>query len=445
MTNRDVMFWACAALCACLPLIPLDAVQGPGGLAATPGADALFDDRELHDIWIHINSRDWEQLRAGYRDNTYYPTDIEWRGIRVRNAGIRVRGRTSRSDRKPALRLDFNRYLSGQEFLGLKSLALDNLWQDPTMLRERLAMQVFQRLGLPAPRESHARVFVGSDREYAGVYGVVEVIDRQFLERHFGEDGGYLYEYQWQDPFGFADPGPDLDWYATRFEPRTRELESTATHFAPIRELVRVINDAPVERLEETLAPYLDLNKYIVHIAIDNFLSEPDGLLGGLGMNNFYLYRFEERKLSQMLVWDQDLAFEWLETPPPWHNFEMNVLAGKIRASPELRARYLNALVEIARSVGPPAGTPEVVDPSSRQCPAADNEPVCSWLEQEIFRQYAQIREAALADPRTPYTNEQFELGIEFLKRFARERGDFVRQYVAAVTADPPDLRIDDR
>ena len=41
---------------------------------------------------------------------------------------------------KPALRIDFNRYVAGQEFLGLKSLALDNLWQDPSMIRERLAM-----------------------------------------------------------------------------------------------------------------------------------------------------------------------------------------------------------------------------------------------------------------------------------------------------------------
>ena len=54
-----------------------------------------------------------------------------------------------------------------------------------------------------------------------------------------------------------------------------------------------------------------------MHIAVENFLSEPDGLLGGLGMNNFYLYRFEGTNQSAMIPWDQDLAFEWLESPPP--------------------------------------------------------------------------------------------------------------------------------
>ena len=61
----------------------------------------------------------------------------------------------------------------------------------------------------------------------------------------------------------------------------------------------------------------------------------------------------------------------------------------------------------------------------------------------EIVREYEQIREAALADPRSPHSDEAFEESIEFLKRFARERGDIVRSYVAALTpelVEPPTL-----
>jgi spore coat protein CotH len=230
---RDIRSWVCAALlCMWLPTASTAIGEPPVASADSPQADALFDDGQLHDIWIHINSRDWAQLREGYQENTYYPADIEWQGIRVRNAGIRVRGRTSRNGHKPGLHVDFGRYVSGQRFLGLKSLDLDNLWQDPTMIRERLAMLVFRRMGLPAPRESHARMFVGSGREFAGVYGVIEVIDKQFLKRHFDEDDGYLYQYHWQSPFGFSNPSSDLDWYAARFEPRTHEAESTSALFA---------------------------------------------------------------------------------------------------------------------------------------------------------------------------------------------------------------------
>lgn len=415
----------CAWLLASSP-----AAQEPADGGSDPlSADALFDGSQLHDIWIHIHPRDWEQLLAGFRENTYYPTDVEWRGVRVRSAGIRVRGRNSRNDRKPGLLLNFNYYVTGQEFLGLKSLVLDNLVQDPSMIRERLAMRIFQRMGLPAPRESHARVFVGPDREFAGVYGVVEPIDKRFLKRNFDEDDGYLYEYHWLNPFSFEDPEAGLDWYAARFEPRTHENESMADLFSPVRDLVRTISEAPRSRLEEVLAPYLDLRTFITHIAIDNFLSQPDGVIGGLGMNNFYLYRFEDKTQSQLLVWDQDLAFESLDTPPE-RNLDSNILSRKIWASPELRAIYLGMLLEIARSVGPAEGAPIVVDGSERQCPPAEGEPPCTWLEEEIFRDYGQIRDAALADPRKPQSNEAFEQQIAFLKEFARNRSGIVRRYV---------------
>jgi len=438
---RDLRTWVVAA-CLCALTSVWMAGGGSPVAAEEATADALFDDSRLHDIWIRVNSSDWARLREGYLENTYYPADIEWQGQVVRNAGIRVRGRTSRNGQKPGLHIDFGEYVSGQRFLGLKSLDLDNLWQDPSMIRDRLAMRVFLRMGLPAPRESHARVFVGSGREFAGVYGVIEVIDKLFLARHFGEDDGYLYQYHWQDPFGFDNPPTSLDWYAARFDPRTHENESATALFAPVRGLAQAIMDAPVEQLESALAPYLDLRTYITHIAIDNVLSQPDGLLGNLGMSNFYLYRFEGSTRAQMIAWDQDLAFEDLDAPPPTKNFDLNVLAQKIWASPELRAAYLEALVDVTLAIGPPPGTPEVENSLTRQCPAPAGQPACGWLESEIFRMHPQIQEAALADPLTPHSDAQFDEEIQFLKRFARERGRIVRQYASEVDPERVDVAL---
>jgi CotH protein len=418
---------AAALACAALQMVFADAPTSRAVAAA--GADGLFDPNELHDIWIHINARDWDQLRSAYQENTYYPADIEWRGVKVRNVGIRVRGRTSRNPRKPGLQIDFNRYVTGQEFLGLKSLVLDNLWQDPSMIRERLAMLVFQRMGIAAPRESHARIYVGGDRAFAGVYGVVESVDKDFLKRHLGENSGYLYEYHWQEPFGFEVTPPTLEWYAARFEPRTHETAAPVTLFSPISTLVQAINDAPSAYVEEDLAPYLNVRRYIRHIAIENVLSQPDGLLGGLGMNNFYLYRSEATLRFELIPWDQDLAFEQLEAPPPWHNFAANVLATKIWAAPELRDVYLRALVDIADSIGIPSATGLTAAPS--ECRPTAAEASCGWLEEEIVREHMLIRSAALADPRSPYSGEEFEAAVDFLRRFARERGAIVRDYVA--------------
>src|SRR5262245_58700255 len=105
----------------------------------------VFDTSVVHEIKLFMNSRELPQLRANFLGNNYYPADFEWNGTRVRNVGVRSRGSGSRLQSKLGLRLDFNRYTTNQTFQGLKALDFDNLTQDPSTMREFLAMQIFRR------------------------------------------------------------------------------------------------------------------------------------------------------------------------------------------------------------------------------------------------------------------------------------------------------------
>src|SRR5262245_30204067 len=109
-------------------------------------SDELFNEGIVQTLQITIHSRDWEALRANFTSNQFYPADVTWNGLRVRNVGIRSRGLGSRSGIKPGLELDFAHYSARSEFLGLKSLVLDNLTTDPSMIRERVAMGLMRRL-----------------------------------------------------------------------------------------------------------------------------------------------------------------------------------------------------------------------------------------------------------------------------------------------------------
>ncbi len=174
---------------------------------ATPAAalaqtsDDLFNPEVLQRVELWMNSSDWSKLKAAFQENTYYPADVTWNGQTVRNVGIRSRGLGSRSAPKPGLRVDFDRYSSGQQFLGLKSFVLDNLTQDHTGIKETAAMRLYTRLGIPAPRATHARLYVNGD--YAGLYGLVESVDKTMMGRVFGSIGdnvqndGYLFEYNY--------------------------------------------------------------------------------------------------------------------------------------------------------------------------------------------------------------------------------------------------------
>lgn len=52
-----------ALVCASLQIVSVSA-QEPSPSADEALADELFSGNELQDIWIHINARDWEQLRT---------------------------------------------------------------------------------------------------------------------------------------------------------------------------------------------------------------------------------------------------------------------------------------------------------------------------------------------------------------------------------------------
>ena len=99
-------------------------------VAQAQTADDLFALTDLQRIDLFVHSTDWAKLRAEFQTNNYYPADLTWNGLTVRNVGIRSRGRGSRSGNKPGLRVDFDRYTTAQRFLGLKSLVLDNVTQD---------------------------------------------------------------------------------------------------------------------------------------------------------------------------------------------------------------------------------------------------------------------------------------------------------------------------
>ena len=385
--------------------------------AASQPADALFDPSVLHRIDLRVHSRDWDELRVNYRDNRYYPADLVWRGEVARNVGIRSRGSGSRSGIKPGLRVDVNRYAAGQTFLGLTSLVLDNLTQDASGIRERLTMRTYQLLGVAAPREAHAALYVNGT--FAGLYAIVEAMDKQALRRMFDrgdghlEDDGYLFEYEWVRPYYFEYLGPDFDRYAELLSPRTHEHALMHALYEPVEAMVRVVAEAPDAALAAALSEYLDIPAFLRYLAVQAVLAEWDGFTGYAGMNNFYFYRFERTRQSVVIPWDADTAFSDVAYPL-LQGFEENRLVARLMRLPRERALFLAAIAETVAALT-----------------AADPDTGLPWLEQEIRTCHEQIAAAMRADERKPFTNEEFEADIERLLDFSARRPAIVWRELA--------------
>ncbi len=387
---------------------------GGGGSTSSSSADPFFDDSVLQEVRFTINSKDWATLKENYLSNEYYPCDFTWRGQTVRNVGIRSRGTGSRSGVKPGLRVDFDRYTSGQRFLGLKSFVMRNNTQDMTNLHERLSMQLFRRMGAETSRETHAKMYVND--EYVGLFTVVESVDKDFLKRYFGEDSGYLYKYDYPadgTPYYFEDRGSDGAAYVPLpFKPETNETNPRPEIIA---QWVQAVNQSSTAAFQSAVGEYLDFQKFIRHVAVEVFIGDYDGFIGNYGINNFYVYRFDNQKRFQMIPWDKSEAFKAGPESSIFHNLndvgeaQRNRLFTRILSYPELYTLYLDTLTQIANST-------------------ADG----NWIENEVQREYQQVRDAARADTAKPYSNDDFENSVQGLLNFVRNRSAQVLAQVAA-------------
>jgi spore coat protein CotH len=379
----------------------------PAAPAAAQTAEDLFSRTDLQrvDLWLHPS--DWAKLRAEFQTNTYYPAEMTWNGITVRDIGIRSRGRGSRSSNKPGLRVDFDRYTPQQRYLGLKSLVLDNVTQDASGVHESVAMAFYARVGIPAPREIHTRLYVNN--QYAGLYVIVESVDKDMLARVFGvigedtQNDGYLYEFKWMDDWKFGYLGAGLEEYKLRFEPTTHESKSDEELYRPIETLVRLANQTPMDLLNTELAPRLDIPAVIRFVAAQVFMAETDGFLGGFGVNNLYLYRLENSDVHTFIAWDADNTFY-----DPYYSInsgiDSNVLMRDFMAVPEYNALYW---AEMRRNV---------------ELAEADD-----WLNTEIIRHVQRVDTAMKEDPWKPHSNSAYEGKAGDALNFSRARIAFVK------------------
>lgn len=370
--------------------------------APIPGSAPMFDPTRLHEARLEMDPSAWEALRRNYLTNQYYSANFSVDGVGVTQVGIRSRGVGSRDPFKPGLEIDFNRYVATQELYGYKRLVLDNLVQDASFLRERMSFLVFEAMGIAAPRNASARLYVNG--AYWGLYGLVEKVSKPFLKDRFGEESGTLFSYQWNGAWDFGWLGGSASAYVpVPFEPETNETRPDVAD--ALVDFVRAVNETPGPSFAAAIEPYLDTGRFLTHLAVENAIAERDGIVGDQGLNNLYLYQYGGRARFVFIPWDKDSTFvsgAW----PLYRNLETNVLAQRLTAEPARRAYYADAVRKAVTSYV--------------------NE---RWLAPQLDAAWQQVREAALADPHKPFTSGQVEAAVSGLRGviLARE-GDVLAQ-----------------
>jgi len=235
----------------------------PPASPASPGGAPIFDPGVLHEARLDLDPSAWQALRDNYLDNQYYAANLTVDGVAVQQVGIRSRGESSRNEEKPGLNVDFNKYVPGQEYYGYKSLVIDNITTDASLLRERLSFLVFEAMGIAAPRNAFARLSVNG--EYWGVVALVEPVSKPFLHARLGEESGALFDYEWVFPYDFSWLGPEPSAYVPLpFQPETNEDHpDVANGLVGFVEAVNYTRDAD---FVSTMGSWLDVDRFLTMV-----------------------------------------------------------------------------------------------------------------------------------------------------------------------------------
>jgi len=173
------------------------------GIAAADSSMAyeniLFDKDSIMTIDIEIDEDDWAEMLENAVAEEFYECDVTINGTTVSHVGIRPKGNTSltqiasddTTDRF-SFKFKFDEYVDEQTCYGLDSMAINNVMSDATYMKEYLAYDMMDYIGVTTPLYSYAKVTVNG--EDWGLYLAVEIMEESFAQRNYGADYGELYK-----------------------------------------------------------------------------------------------------------------------------------------------------------------------------------------------------------------------------------------------------------
>ncbi len=272
--------------------------------------DRFFSLDAVHQIEIQVDEYGASSLREAPRNYVHATLEID--GVHYEDVGVRLKGGAGSfvplggdypevsgdgngNPGKSAFIIDFNRFIKGENYLGLKKLTINNMVQDPSCIHEVLGYALFREGNVPASRSGFASVIF--NHEEKGLYALIESPDNDgFLNRWFKTDKGTLYE----GAYG-ADLRPDsAEWYdQDNGEDRSKmDLEALADALTVI--------DSEDSALS-LLGTHFDLDEYLTFAATEIYLGHWDGYT--MSANNYFIHHHPSGKWT-FVPWGIDQLFE---------------------------------------------------------------------------------------------------------------------------------------
>jgi spore coat protein H len=302
-----------------------------------PNYDEVFDDTMVKRFDFVVTADRWqsmlEDMTATYgefgqpsgpglintdEDPIFVPADVYYNGTQWYRVGIRFKGNSSlqsswqRGILKLSFKLDFDEFeddypqIDNQRFYGFKKFSLKNNFEDPSLMREKVAADVYRKAGAPVSHTAFYTLYVdhGNGPEYFGLYTLVEEVDGEVLDTQFSSDDGNLYK-----PEGFGASFVDGSFDEEYFEKKTNEDEED---WSDILALFAALHDDTASTdpasWRANLESVFDVDGFLKYLAVNGIIQNWDTY--GKMTQNYYLYNNPETSTLTWIPWDHNEALQ---------------------------------------------------------------------------------------------------------------------------------------
>ncbi len=331
----------------------------------------------------------------------YVHADLDFEGLTFPDVAVRYKGNgtflEARGSLKRSLKIDLNKHVKGQKLAGMATLNLHNNVTDAGMMNEVISYRLYRDAGVPAPRTAYARLFVTVpgkfERQYLGLYSLVENVDKNFVsDRKLGQ-GGAIFKPSLPDLF--TDLGADWKAYQQGYDPKT---DLTSEQERRVIAFSRLVATASNEEFARRLGDFVDLDEFARFLAVTVWIGDLDSIL--TAGQNYYMFLGPKGGRFLFIPWDKDHTFgswiagtredqEGLSIRQPWEGRKRFLeRAFQVEA---FRSRYLEAMAKFARDQAEPERIKGLVrDLASAIRPA---------VSEESPQKLAQLEKVVAGDP----------------------------------------------
>lgn len=374
--------------------------------AQSTAGDILFNDNTIHTININFSQGNYWSLLVANKSfddsndtSTYIPASVIIDGTLLDSVGIQFKGNSSYynypSNKKP-FTLAFNEYIPGQDYDGLKNINLNNMYQDPAFMREKLFLDFCNEKGIYAPRANYAKLYINGS--YSGLYLMVERINKTFVKDRFLENDGNLFKGD-NGNGACADlkyNGPSQTSYYSCYDLKTNK---TTNDWSDLVNLTYQINNTSDMQFRDSLEAVLNTNSFINAWAAYNLFVDFDSYPYRF-IHNYYIYHDTASDQFQWIVWDASTAFG-MDVPGSIASIESTSvlyvtpseddrpLVKRMLDNDTLKANYLNTV-----------------------CSFANNDFLPAVLNPKIDTLYSRIQNDVYSDPLKMYTDAEFNTNV---------------------------------